>query len=227
MYEDNPMARVGELFEADLFGARTALGRRIIGEPELIKTLKREQIVRFWRKHYQGANIVLSLAGRFNSRQAAKLLADKFGGIKKGGRNQPPSVTPAPGLDAKGGAKAGGICAYRKDTNQAHVVMGWPALPNNHPDRFALALLSVILGGNMSSRLFIKVRERLGLCYFINCSASSYEDAGSVAIAASLDLGKIDKAFAAISAELKDVKQNGVRAGELQKAQQVMFDRVV
>ncbi|MEK7165039.1 MAG: insulinase family protein, partial [Patescibacteria group bacterium] len=87
-------------------------------------------------------------------------------------------------------------------------------------NREALSLLAIILGGNMSSRLFINVRERLGLCYFIRAGLETYEDAGAFVIQAGLDLSKIDKALAAISRELKDIKQNGVKADELNKAKQ-------
>lgn len=219
MYEDNPTARVGELFEADLFGRQSALGRRIIGEPDIIKKIKRDSIISFWQKHYQGANIALSLAGRFNPKQAMRLLTAKFGAIKRGKRNQSP-----PSAKASGGDR---ISSYQKDTNQAHVVMGWPGLPHTHPQRFALSLLSIILGGNMSSRLFIKVRERLGLCYFIQSAAAAYEDAGSFVVQAGLDLGKIDKALAAISAEFSDIKQNGVAAEELARAKEFLRGKII
>ncbi|MBI2636796.1 MAG: insulinase family protein [Parcubacteria group bacterium] len=112
--------------------------------------------------------------------------------------------------------------AHHKETSQAHAIPGFPGISYGHTDKYALGLLSIILGGNMSSRLFIQVRERLGLCYFIRSSSDTLEDTGTFTIQAGLDLKKFDKAIQAISTELADVKANGVKPDELASAKEYL-----
>ena len=213
MYEDNPMAKVGDLFEEDLFGKTSSLGRHVIGTKRNIKMISRESLINYWQKHYHAQNIVIAAAGRFNQEKAILMLEEKFGSIKKGKRNNS-AASPSQAY-AKGS-----FSAHCKKTSQAHVVLGFPGVHNEHKDRYSLALLSIILGGNMSSRLFIKVREQLGLCYFIRASCDTMEDAGSFSIQAGLDLKKLSLAFRAISEELRLVKSQKVPDSELNKSKQ-------
>ncbi|MDP3995094.1 MAG: pitrilysin family protein [bacterium] len=212
MYLDNPMAKVEDLFEEDLFGSNSSLGRHVIGTPQTIKALKRLELVNYWQKHYHAGNIVISVSGNFQKASTLRLLEKKFGNIKKGSRNRPA------GRFAE--IKKHSLCAHHKETSQAHAVLGFPGVSYSHKDKYPLGLLSIILGGNMSSRLFIQVRERLGLCYFIRSSSDTLEDTGTFTIQAGLDLKKFDKALVAISAELKDVKANGVTEDELSAAKE-------
>jgi predicted Zn-dependent peptidase len=212
MYEDNPMAKIGDFFEEDMYGKNTALGRHVIGTPTHIKEMTRAQITSYWKKHYNANNIVIAVAGNFNQKKAKELLGQSFGDINQGKKN---SVKVQNKLITKSD-----LVAHHKKTSQAHLVMGFPGIHDEHKDRYALALLSTVLGGNMSSRLFIQVRERLGLCYFIRSGVDTMEDTGSFYIQAGLDLKKMDKALTAISVELKDIKDNSVTKDELQKAKQ-------
>lgn len=212
MYEDNPMAKVGDLFEEDMFGKNTSLGHHVIGTPKYIKAISQKQIVAYWKKHYQAVNMVVALSGKFNNAKALALLKKKFGAIKRGQLNRVKPVGKF-GQSVK-------LVAHHKATNQGHLILGFPGISYTNKNREALSLLAIILGGNMSSRLFINVRERLGLCYFIRAGLETYEDAGAFVIQAGLDLTKVDKALEAISRELKDIKQNGVKADELNKAKQ-------
>ncbi len=218
MYEDNPMAQVGNFFEADLFGKEAPLGRFIIGTPPHIKAISRAQIVKHWQDNYTAANMVVALAGNFSSAKALKLLQAKFGSLESGTVNPTPRSPEATGRPS--------LAAHFKATKAAHLVLGFPGLNYTHPDRYTLTLLAVILGGNMSSRLFINVRERLGLCYFIRASADLYEDAGTFAVQAGLDLKQLDKALSAISREIKDIKTKGPKADELKKAKQYLAGKM-
>lgn len=212
MYEDNPMAKVGDLFEEDLFGKSTPLGRHIIGTRDHIKAITQKQIVRYWKKHYCTANMVVALSGDFASAKTLQLIKNKFGKIARGKQNST-GVIPKFGQRQK-------LVAHYKETNQGHLVLGWPGISYTDKNREALSLLATILGGNMSSRLFINVRERLGLCYFIRAGQEAYEDTGAFVVQAGLDLKKIGEALAAISREIKDIKTNGVGNDELNKAKQ-------
>ncbi len=210
MYEDNPMAQIDTLFEEDFYGAGTPLGRHIIGSPQTIKNMTREDLVGYWKKHYTASNLLVSIAGSFSEKKALQLLEKAFGNIPKGKKNTVPT--------SKKVKIAAGYTAHYKKTNQAHVMLGFSGVTYTNKDRYAAALLAIILGGNMSSRLFIQVRERLGLCYFIRASSDSYQDAGTITIQAGLDMKKVDKALEAISIELADLKKNGVKSDELEKA---------
>jgi len=212
MYLDNPMAKVEDLFEEDLFGQGSHLGQHVIGTPQTIRTMKRSQLVNYWKKHYSAHNIVISIAGNFKKGRVLSLLQKQFGSIKRGSRNR---VAP---LSAEINKQS--LSAHHKETSQAHAVLGFPGIANEHKDKYALGLLSIILGGNMSSRLFIQVRERLGLCYFIRSSSDTLEDTGTFTIQAGLDLKKFDKALEAISIELADIKSNGVKKDELASAKE-------
>jgi len=212
MYEDNPMAKVENLFEEDFFGKNTPLGRYIIGTPQTVRAIKRDQIVKYWQEHYVGENMVIALAGNFNSQKALSLIKAKFGSLPRGRFNAVKKITKLPERPK--------FAAHYKKTNQGHLILGFPGISYTDKNREALGLLATILGGNMSSRLFISVRERLGLCYFIRASLEAYEETGAFSIQAGLDLGKISQALKAISLELKNVKQGGVKKEELSKAKQ-------
>lgn len=212
MYEDNPMAKVENLFEEDFFGPGTPLGRYVIGIPPTVRAITREQIVRYWQEHYVGRNMVVALAGNFKAERALALIKEKFGALPAGRLNAVKKITKLP-LRPK-------FAAHYKKTNQGHMILGFPGLSYTDKNREALGLLAVILGGNMSSRLFIRVRERLGLCYFIRAGADAYEETGTFSIQAGLDLAKVSQALEAIAVELKNVKQGGVKKDELSKAKQ-------
>jgi predicted Zn-dependent peptidase len=114
-----------------------------------------------------------------------------------------------------------------RSTEQVQLCLGFPSLSMFDPNIYALSLMSVILGGNMSSRLFINIREKQGLCYFIKSSASVYEDAGTFVIQAGLDKSRLAQAVTAILAELKAVKTDGVTAEELDQARECLRGRML
>ncbi|OIO48381.1 MAG: hypothetical protein CO042_03670 [Parcubacteria group bacterium CG_4_9_14_0_2_um_filter_41_8] len=212
MYEDNPMQKIGDFFEEDMFGKNTSLGQHVIGTPENIKSIKREHIVRYFQKHYKAGNLLIAISGNFNESKALNILEEKFGQIEKSKRN---TIKPVSASSARAQ-----FCSHYKKTSQAHLMLGFPSISSEHKDRYALGVLNVILGGNMSSRLFIQVRERLGLCYFIRSGAEMFEDTGTFYIQAGLDLKNVGKALNAVSRELSDIKKNQVNPKELEKAKQ-------
>lgn len=105
-----------------------------------------------------------------------------------------------------------------KKTEQAHLVMGFPGVPFGHPQEYATRLLSVILGGNMSSRMFLSVREEKGLCYSIHTSTDQYSDTGVLSTHAGVDLRRVPEAIAAISEEYRRIAEEGIEEAELAKA---------
>ena len=121
----------------------------------------------------------------------------------------------------------GRVRVFTKQSDQAHVVLGVPSYPLEHPDRYALQVLSNVLGGGMSSRLFTEVRERRGLAYYVFGMNHSYTDAGSLYSQAGVDINRIDEAVTTILGELRKIAAEPVPADELEKAKSFSKGRFV
>jgi predicted Zn-dependent peptidase len=119
------------------------------------------------------------------------------------------------------------VRVHTKQSDQAHVVIGARSYPHGHPDRYAVQLLSTVLGGGMSSRLFTEVRERRGLAYYVFCANNSYADAGALAAQGGVDLNRIEEAIETIVAELRRIVAEPVPADELEKARSFAKGRFV
>jgi predicted Zn-dependent peptidase len=119
------------------------------------------------------------------------------------------------------------VSVYEKQADQAHLILGVPSYRIDHPDRYALQLLSTVLGGGMSSRLFIEVRERRGLAYYVHGLNHSYTDAGSLYAQAGVDLNRIDEAIGVIVEEFERMPAEPVPAEELEKARSLAKGRFV
>ncbi len=119
------------------------------------------------------------------------------------------------------------VAVYTKQSDQAHIVLGARSYPLGHPDRYALQLLTTVLGGGMSSRLFTEVRERRGLAYYVFSTNSSYLDAGSLHAQAGVDIQRIDDAVTTIAAELRRIAAEPVPSAELEKARAFAKGRFV
>lgn len=178
MYEDHPMIKVEERFENLLYGKDSRLGRDIIGTPESVSGLTREQLVAYRQRWYRPGNVVFAVAGGARGRDVVRLAEANFGEFAKVGKvgkvdKLPPVVPPARRT----------LIDFRK-TDQAHLVFGVPALPRLDPRRYALSILLTILGGNASSQLFEQVREQRGLAYYVRADAARYDEAGYASIRA-------------------------------------------
>jgi predicted Zn-dependent peptidase len=116
---------------------------------------------------------------------------------------------------------------HTKASDQAHVCLGVHSYPLEHPDRYVLQVLSTVLGGGMSSRLFTEVRERRGLAYYVYGLNHSYTDAGSLYAQAGVDINRIDDAVSTIGAEIRKIAEEPVPADELEKAKSFAKGRFV
>lgn len=219
MYRDNPMMYVEEIFEETVFGAGTPLGQLIAGPRQVIKTIPRDTIVEYVRTHYTADNMTVVVAGRIT--QPVRTLVEKYF-----------SALP---LKARRDRYVKHVAAQRqprlrieyKKTEQVQLCLGFPALSYTDRDLSPLQLLSVILGGNMSSRLFLSIRERQGLCYFIKSSVSPYEDTGVFTIQSGLDSSRVPQAMTAILKELQQVARRGVTEEEVEKAREFLRGKIV
>src|SRR3989338_7779233 len=194
MYEDNPLMYVESLFEELVFGDQP-LGWQIAGTREIIKTVPRQKLMYYMHKYYQPANMILIVAGYINKAQVKKLTGQYFGSF---GKNEFKKFT-----EYGSPQDSPRIKVSYKETEQIQLCLGYPGISFFDEVRYPLQLLSIILGGNMSSRLFVNIRERYGLCYFIRASTEHYHDAGTFVVQAGLEKARIMEAIKLIMEELK------------------------
>lgn len=218
MYEDNPIMFIEDLLEQTMFGDHP-LGRKISGDVATVKSFDRKMMLEYRDRFYQPNNTVLALTGKFDDRAVG--LAEKYfggGGVK---------VKPTFKKFNFGTAGKPKLKVQFKETEQAQLAIGFQGYSHFDPGHYALQILSIILGGYMSSRLFINIREKRGLCYFIKSYANVYEDTGNLVIQSGLDKTRITSAIGAIFEELDKVVRGGVTAEELERAKECVKGRLV
>jgi len=218
MYEDTPQEMVGEQFEQLLFGEHE-LGRKIIGTKEVISTITRKRIVEYRKHQYGASNVVVCIAGNIDPKKGIKLLKSQFGTLPATEPQKANSFVDAWGTEA--------ILARNKKTDQAHMVIGGRGVSLNDKDRCATDLLATILGGSMSSRLFIEVRERRGLAYSVHTISEHFVDTGYIATQIGVDPANDKKATAVILDEYKKIRENLVGKDELRKAKENIKGRLL
>lgn len=211
-YQDDPAEYAQTLFQGALFGDGP-LGREICGDETGIRALPETTIRDFWRTTYRPANTVVSVAGDIDHKSAVGLVAAAFGS----GDGTIPGFEPAPVLPAGERARFG-----KRQTAQASLVVGLPALRRDHPDSWILGLLNTILGDGMSSRLFLSVREERGLAYDIGSGVVDYADAGALEISAGVDPASLPAALGAILETLAGLRDEAVPADEIDKAKRYL-----
>jgi predicted Zn-dependent peptidase len=207
-YLDDPVEYSQILFQQAMFG-RGPLGREICGEEADVRALPESRIREFWAATYRPGHAVVSLAGDLAHDEVVDLAAVAFGR----GNGAVTGFDPAPVLPA--GER---IVTGRRDTTQAQLCVGVPALPRDHPDAWALAVLNTILGDGMSSRLFLALVDRDALAYDVGSGVVEYADAGALQVTAGVDPGRVGRALAGIMRELGQLRAEPVPPEELAKA---------
>ncbi|MBI4090056.1 MAG: insulinase family protein [Candidatus Kerfeldbacteria bacterium] len=219
MYEDNPMMLLDEVFEQLIFKG-SLLGMTIAGPRPVIRRVTRQQLMRYKAQYYTPHQLLLTVAGKFSDQQAQRLVRQYFNG-QHGPRRR--SSFERFRVSQR---RPAAVVRFR-DTAQVQIGLGFPAYPYRHPDLPALSLLAVILGGNMSSRLFINIRERLGLCYFIRTETSIYQDTGTFLVRAGLEKTRLKQALRKIWDELRAVPTSGVTEEELKRAKEYVRGKII
>jgi len=209
MYLDTPTAYIGELWEKLLYGDQPA-GWRIIGEKENILSFNRKKVLDYYSSHYSPSNIIVCVAGGIKSDEISQKIKKYFANSK----GEKKSIK----IKVKESQLKPEVLLHNKKTDQTHFCLGVRGYNLFDKRRHALALLSIILGGNMSSRLFIKVRERNGLAYSIHTSADSTTDTGYLVTQAGIDHKNLEKSIKLILEEYKNLKDKKITKKELQKA---------
>jgi len=218
MYQDTPMYQVGWDFERLLFGDQP-MGWDQIGTKETIHALKRDQFVEYKNALYTPENTVISVSGHYDEKEVMDMI-DKYFPMPEGKRAfdyEPYKEMPS---DKK-------LIMQHKKTEQGHIIIGFPGTPARHEDEYAEKVLSVILGGNMSSRMFMNVREQKGLCYYVRTSTDDYSDVGAITTSAGVDLTRVDLAIEAILHEYKLITEEAVDEAELTKGKEFMKGKII
>jgi predicted Zn-dependent peptidase len=216
MYFDTPRDFIGGVYESLLYGDQP-LGWDIIGRKETVRGATRETFLDYTGAWYRPNRMVVGVGGQLGDGLQEKL-EQLLGDLEPGETGAPEPVRPN---------GAGRVKVFTKQSDQAHVILGVPSYPLEHPDRYALQLLSTVLGGGMSSRLFTEVRERRGLAYYVFGLNHSYTDAGSLYAQAGVDINRIDEAVSTIVGELRGIAAESVPADELEKARSFAKGRFV
>ncbi|PIW37131.1 MAG: hypothetical protein COW24_01575 [Candidatus Kerfeldbacteria bacterium CG15_BIG_FIL_POST_REV_8_21_14_020_45_12] len=219
MYEDNPMATAEELSEEMLFGANHPLGYRIAGPKSNINKITRKQIMDYRDTYYHPDNMIVVLAGGL-PKDTLQIIRHKFEQAPESDHKTPKQKS------FKYAQRSSRFHLEHKPTAQAHLALSFPAPQYKAKSVYAAQVLSTILGGNMSSRLFINVRERQGLCYYIRSGVSPYEDTGAFTIQAGFDTTRIQQAVEAIMAELSALRDAGIEGHELKNAKEYLRGKV-
>src|SRR5262245_61656911 len=216
MYEDEPQDRVHDILAGAVFGDHP-LGRRVLGEAEVISSVPVPEIEAYRSSRYTGGNVVVGAAGNLDHERIAAL-AERF---VAPGRGTPNGTETAA---ADGHAR---LRFYEKDTEQYHICFGAPGITRADERRYALAVLDSIFGGTSSSRLFIEVREKRGLAYSVGSYNEQYTDSGLIASYVGTREDNVEEACAIIGAEMARLRSEPVSAEELSRAKENVKGRLV
>ncbi|MFA5148994.1 MAG: pitrilysin family protein [Candidatus Omnitrophota bacterium] len=211
LYVDLPNHHVHDLL-MELLWPEQALGRNLAGTLETVTSMTRDDIYGYKRKYYNPRNVVISACGNLDTAELFSCCDKYFGCAKDGNR--------ASFKKADDAQRRPMLKILSKKTEQAHMAIGLRAFGRNDPDRYALTLLHIILGGNMSSRLFREVREKKGLAYEIGTSVKKLHDTGAFIVSAGLDNRNIAKTLDIIMRELNRIRTKDIGKGEFERARE-------
>lgn len=221
MYEDNPLMAVENLFERAIFGDDHPLGWDVGGTPESVRGISREQLWHYYQNYYFPKNMVLVVAGNINEVKLKKCLRSFEAGenrsvlVKASAESKLKDKFQKFVWDKKVLPLENRLMVSERKVDQAQVILGFPGLHYNDKDRPALNVLLNILGGGMSSRLFVEVREKKGMAYMVNAGTSVFRDVGIATVSAGLDPSRLADAIKVIKSELVKIQQEKVSPKEL------------
>ncbi len=211
MYKDQPDQYVHELL-GELMWPRQTLGIPLVGTHRTVTSLTREDLVAYRDRTYTPAHITVVACGdvdweRFVEECAVIFSAAKSGKVRHYKKMNVAQHRPKTNI-------------FHKDTEQTHIAIGFHGISRQHPSRYAMDLLNIVLGANMSSRLFHELREKRGLAYAIGSHVNYYADGGVVSIDAGVDTRKISKAIRLILKELSKIRRRPVTKSEFERARE-------
>jgi len=210
MYNDTPDELVVDVYLDHLYAGH-ALGRPILGTPERVEQFSREHMIRYLQREFAPDRIVVAIAGNFDLRRIEPQLRRIFEPISPNGWERNPIVPPEPAFQSFN---------LDRETEQVHFCMGTAGPPRNSEDRYAFAILSTILGGSTSSRIFREVREKHGLAYSIGTFDCSFRDTGCIAVTGGTSPRNLPKVVKICLEEIRKLYNEGVSKEEVESARQ-------
>ncbi len=217
MIKDHPMSYIQELWMHLLYGDQPA-GWSVAGTKESVSEISRKDLADYMKKGYFSDNILVCVAGAVKSGPAEKLVQKYFSGINKGDNLNKEKVIEK--------QKDVAVLLEERKTDQVHLCLGVRAYNLFHPDKYVLYVIETILGKMVSSRLFIKIREELGLAYYIKTEVDATTDTGFLATRAGVDARKAEDAVSAIMGEYRKIATRKVSFSELKKAKENIKGRL-
>jgi len=217
MYYDVPQYYALELLDGIVWPEHP-LGKNLAGSATTVSQMGNRDLKGFHKTYYCPQNIVVSACGNIQHSHILKLTKNKFGGMK------PKELGDF--VKADNSQSAPRCVFHKRDIEQMHVALGMIGCDQHHEDRYVLNLLNVILGGNMSSRLFVEVREKRGLAYSISSSMKALQDTGLFLIRAGVDNTKIVESVEVIIKELDKMKRRDVSPGEFIRARDYLLGQL-
>jgi predicted Zn-dependent peptidase len=211
MHDDDPDDVAHNLFSSLAWG-ESPLGRPIAGTVDSIEAMTREQIRRFYQRHYRPDRMVVSVAGNVDHAAVVKLVRAAFSRRGFLDRTAEPAVTKQTTRSRKAST---GLAQATRQFEQVNIVLGVQGITRSDDRRFALGVLNAALGGGTSSRLFQEVREKRGLAYSVFSFASQHVDAGLVGVSVGCLPNKLEQVLDVVRAELAKIAQDGIDDEEL------------
>ena len=215
LYEDTPSRHIGDIYEILLYGD-TPLGWEIVGTKEVIQSITRQNFVDYIQSLYSADNITVVVAGGLDSAKIEEKVEKYFGkmssfDIVKYGIQHENQLKPS-------------LFIQEKVTEQVHIGVGFRTVSTHNEEKHALSVLSAILGGGMSSRLFSEVREKRGLAYYVRTSSEHYQDVGNLVSTAGLDPKRVEEGISVIVEQYAKISssKSGISKDELKKAKEYL-----
>ncbi|MGC9031488.1 MAG: M16 family metallopeptidase [Minisyncoccia bacterium] len=213
MYLDTPISYIGDLFEESLYDDQP-IGWSVIGKKENIKRFKREDFLSYLNRYYLLENAMLVLAGNFKEKEMINLALKYFKNLKRGFKKNEKIISQN-NIKPK-------IKIMQKKTDQTHISIGVKGYNLNSKEKYAQEIISVILGGNMSSRFFQKIRTKLGISYYIYTSSVLYTDHGYLTTSLGVPHEKVKEVIKLILKEYKNVKDGKILPEEIKMAKEYL-----
>lgn len=215
--EDSPGRLVSEMMD-QLLWTEQPLGRPVAGTEQTVRDLQRSDLLWHLERHYRSDNLVVSCAGPVAHERVVEWASNAFGTLQPGAQSV---VSPAVPTSRPGAALAG------KPVKQATFSLAFPAISYNDPRRYALNVIDALLGGGMSSRLFLEVRERRGLAYSVGSHTQQYADDGAFVVHASVSPDTLRQSFDAVYDQLRRVCSEPLEAEDLARLKRYIKGRTV
>jgi len=217
MYLDELKWRVSDLWMDLLYGDSPA-GWRIVGNPQTIATLSRKDFLTYHKTHYTAGNTVVVVAGNIQSSIVERRIKRLFENI-----STLPAKKKKPVVESQDTPR---IALEYKDSDQTHIILGVRSFPSSDRRTKVMRVLQSVLSGGMSSRLFQKMREDLGICYYVSAGNDTYTDHGNFSVSAGVDTERLPIAITAILEELVLLKKELVSPQELHKVKEGIIGRL-